>query len=108
MNTEEIIDFLKEEYEKKYNVPNATDKELVEWLGELRDGAVHKEVCTTHRWWYDWFFIVKIGDKLIGYDWATTTGDMTPRECGWEFDFDTLREWKEEQTTITCYRPKVD
>lgn len=41
MNTKEIIDFLKEEYEKKFNVPNATDEELIEWLGELRWDAVY-------------------------------------------------------------------
>ena len=51
--------------------------------------------------------IIKIGNKFIGYQWASTTGDMTPRDCGWEFDFDTLCECEEKQKTITYYEPKV-
>lgn len=107
MNTEEIIDFLKEEYEKKFNVPNAINEELLEWLGESRYDAVYEEMCNEHRWWDDYFFVVKIGDKFIGYQWARATGDMTAYDLGWEFDFNTLCECEEKQKTITYYEPKV-
>lgn len=108
MNTEEIIDFLKEEYEKKFNVPNATDEKLIEWLRESSYDAVYEEMCSKHRWWDEYFVVVKIGDKFIGYQWACATGDMTVYELGWEFDFNTLCECEEKQKTITYYEPKAD
>lgn len=108
MNTKEIIDFLKEEYEKKFNVPNATDEELIEWLGELRRDAVSAEMYNKNRWWDDYFFVAKIGDKFIGYQWAHATGELNVYELGWKFNFSTLCECEEKQKTITYYEPKVD
>lgn len=60
MNTEEIIDFLKEEYEKKFNVPNATNEELIEWIRESSYDAVYEEMCSEHRWWDEYFIVVKL------------------------------------------------
>lgn len=104
---QKIVDFLKEEYEKKFNVSNATDEELVEWLGELRDDAVYEERYVSHRWWDSCLYVIKIGNKFIRYQWAHATGDMTVYELGWRFDFDTLCECEEKQKTITYYEPKV-
>lgn len=107
MNTKEIIDFLKEEYEKKFNVPNATDEDLIEWLRELRWDAVYEERYVSYRWWDSCLYVIKIGNKFIRYQWAHATGDMTAYELGWRFDFETLCECEEKQKTITYYEPKV-
>ncbi len=105
--TQKIVDFLKEEYEKKYNTSNTSDEELIEWLCENKYDAIYEERYESHRWWDSYFYVIKIGNKFIGYQWASTTGDMTPWECGWKFDFDTLCECEEKQKTITYYEPKI-
>lgn len=50
------------------------------WLGDR----------SSSRWWDDIFRVVEVGDRLIGYWDAETTGDDTPGEKGWEFDENTI------------------
>lgn len=49
------------------------------------------------RHWEDCTAIEKMGDKWISYSWATTTGDESPSDKGWEFepDFDFVEPYDE-------------
>ena len=59
------------------------------------------------RWWTNLFAIQEINSKLIGFQWAETTGDDTPYEKGWEFDEDSICFVEPYDVTITKYRKIV-
>lgn len=59
-----------------------------------------------HRWWVNTFKVVKIGDMLIGFGNAKTTGDNSPSEVGWEFDPSTICEVEPKEVTTTVYVTK--
>lgn len=50
----------------------------------------YKEIETESRWWYNLFCVQKIADRLIGYDWAESTGDDHIFDQGWDFDPNSL------------------
>jgi len=94
------------EYLKGYNAKNEygiEDDDLLETL--LEGDQIYSKVTSKHRWWNCTLVVVDIGGKLIGYEWAATTGDNTARDLGWEFDEDSVCfvEKKEEQVTVTTY-----
>jgi len=70
----------------------------------LRDkGEIYSEMLETRRWWIDVFFVVAVDEKLIGYDWAETTGDSSAEEMGWEFDINSVCEVEKKEKTVVVY-----
>lgn len=61
-----------------------TDKGIIEYL--IETDPIYEEDCGSSRWWMNTFRVVEVGSKLIGFEWATTTGDNNARDMGWEFD----------------------
>lgn len=59
------------------------------------------------RWWADYTKVVEINGMLIGFDAAMSTGDMSPKDLGWVFDIDSVKEYtfKEETVVIRKYFP---
>ena len=74
----------------------------------LYNDAVFTEHRDSHRWWNDEFRVVKVGDTLIGCMGATTTGDRSPEEVGWSFEWDSLCEVEAKEVTTTVYIAKKD
>jgi|ERR1700749_2239198 len=99
------IEYFKDE--KWLNPNDITDSELVDFLNE--SNTVSQVVTSGSRWWDN---IEKVADVeglgYFKYEWAKTTGDMTAREAGWEFDWNSLAEVEPytETVTITRYRLK--
>lgn len=90
-----------ETFELKSFDENDPDK-VWELLNELP--SIHEEIVSRHRWYNSIFKVVKIGDVLIGYYDAETTGDMSAQDMGISFYLDSVCEC-EEFTTVS-YRPK--
>ena len=91
-------------YLENYNIENGygtSDEELIETLCEEEE--VYRKPLTKHRWWTDIFVVVDVGGKLIGYDWAETTGDNSPQDVGWEFDQRSICEVKSREVVKTVY-----
>jgi hypothetical protein len=89
-------------------------------LGEAWDGnkqqmfyflddrpQIYKENMGSHRWWDDWFYVVKIDDLLIGYLGARANRDESITEIGWEFDLSSICEVEPVEVTTVVYRPKA-
>lgn len=64
-----------------------------------------KEVISSSRWWDNLFVVNKINGRLIGYEWANTTGDMSIWDTGWEFDEDSICFVEPYTVTKTYYKP---
>ena len=70
---------------------------------------VYRESLADRRWWKDLFVVVDVGDGvLLGFNSASTTGDDSPRDKGWEFDPDTICEVEKvtEMKEVTTYIAK--
>jgi len=99
------IEKLLEDDEKKDGYDKwKNDDELLEVLRNNK--MLFEEKISEHRWWNEHRYIIKVGDVYIGYIYAETTGDMSPREAGYEFDPDSICEMKPIQKTITVYIKK--
>lgn len=63
----------------------------------------------SHRWWDCFTCVVEVGNKLFSFENATTTGDESAEDKGWEFDWDTVEEVerveKEVTKTVVSYEP---
>ena len=59
------------------------------------------------RWWTNLFVVQEINGRLIGYGWASTTGDNSIWDAGWEFDEDSICFVEPYEVTMTKYR-KID
>ncbi len=77
-----------------------TDADLFETLQECGK-LVSEETIDSRRHWDEIEKVVKIEDKYISYGAAYTTGDLSPREAGWEFDINTIQEVFPQEETIT-------
>lgn len=68
---------------------------------------IYSEVVDSRRWWDETFVVVEIDGMLIGYNGATTTGDDSAYDKGWEFDPSSICEVKSEEVTVvkTVYTP---
>ena len=82
------------------------ENNIIEYLIES-DPIYEENVCSS-RWWMNTFRVVKIGELLIGFDWAITTGDENARDKGWEFDPKSICEVekKEEIKVVIKYIKK--
>lgn len=63
-----------------------------------------KEVTSSSRWWTNLFVVQEINGKLIGYEWAETTGDVGIWDSGWEFDENSICFVEEYTVTVTKYQ----
>jgi hypothetical protein len=80
------------------------DRTLQETLSE--SPVIYKENEGDHRWWTEWFRVTKINNVLIGYTWASSTGDMGIWDLGWEFDWDSLCEVEPKEVAQIIYVQK--
>lgn len=76
---------------------------LYKMLREIYDSDYEEETYGS-RWWDNIFVVQEINGKLIGFEWATTTGDDSPYDKGWEFDEDSICFVEPYEVTITKYR----
>ena len=83
----------------KWAINDETIRETLEECGK----ELFREKLGGRRWWNDIFIVKDIDGMLIGYNWAETTGDMSPREAGWEFDDAEIWEVKPIEKTIIVY-----
>lgn len=81
------------------------DSELLEILRGY--DVLHEEKIDMHRWWNEYRYVIKIGDKYVGYVYAETTGDMSPWEAGYEFDPDSICEMERREKITVTYVKKV-
>lgn len=80
-----------------------TDQEAID---EIRESdVVYNSLTIERRWWNEYFTVVKIGDKHIGFVDASTTGDSSPSEVGFEFDPSTICEVVPRTITTIKYVP---
>lgn len=99
--------FKAEDVEFDFSTVGSDPNELYDLLiCELDPKRVHQEEIDSRRWWSDTFEVVEIMGKLVGYNGATTTGDDTPIEKGWEFDPNSLYfvEKVTEMVEVTSYK----
>ena len=66
---------------------------------------VDEKEINRRRWWTETFRVVEIDGTLIGYEYATTTGDESAAEKGWEFDPLTICKVVAREVTMTVYDP---
>lgn len=83
---------------------------LTEFFYEIGGGFLYKESLGNSRWWENLFLVQEINGKLIGYNWATTTGDTNAQDRGWEFDEDSVCfvEPYTEKVVLTKYKKILD
>lgn len=81
-----------------------TDDDIIEVITDSKEVWIGD--ADSHRWWDCCFKVVEVDGMLIGFDWATTTGDDSARDKGWEFDPETICEVEEKQITKTIYSRK--
>lgn len=65
--------------------------------------SMYSEDNGDSRWWTNTFCVAKIEDVLIGYNWASTTGDDTIFDKGWTFDESSICYVEKEEVLITKY-----
>jgi len=53
---------------------------------------VHSQHECSNRWWEDWSYVVKVGDKYFRYDYAEANRDESVRELGYDWDIDSVEE----------------
>ena len=70
--------------------------------------ALYSETKYSHRWWDDIFNVIKVEDRLIGYEWSHATGDTSVSDLGWEFDLCTVCFCEAYEVTETKYRKVSD
>ena len=95
---------------KAYNEKNGwkmnSDEDMLETLEECGE-IVFKNVLDERRWWSDVFKVTFLDGMLIGFNSATTTGDDSPKDKGWEFDPTSICEVErhEETKVVVTYTP---
>jgi hypothetical protein len=87
---------------------DTSDEDVIE---AIREGdEIWSGDESSRRWWNDCFTVVDVDGMLIGFGDATTTGDDSPADKGWEFDPSSICEVeaKTETKTTTTYIPIGD
>lgn len=99
---EDVRNFLVEYAEK--NNWDTTDQDLWEIVTECGE-EVYSELESEHRWWDEWFYVVKIEDKYIGYVNAKANRDESVSELGYYKDIDSICFCEPKEITTTIYKP---
>lgn len=100
----EIEEFLEKEESKNGFGKWTNDEQLLEMLRSYDE--LYEERISEHRWWNEVRYVIRVGDKYIGYVYAETTGDMNPSEAGYDFDPDSICEMEAVEKTMTTYIKK--
>lgn len=95
-----VEDYLKKEATKYYE-ENGFDECFKEWIGW--DDHIYSESLGSSRWWDNLFCVTEVNGVLIGFGWASTTGDNNIFDAGWEFDKDTICYVDKKEVTTTKY-----
>lgn len=77
------------------------DDEILETLRE--SNIIYEKNNGMYRWWTEVFRVVDIGGRLVGFYDATSDGDESATERGWEFDANSVTDV--EEITIKGYVP---
>jgi hypothetical protein len=79
-----------------------------EAIDEIRESdIIYRSLIIDRRWWNEYLTVVKIGDKYISFIEASTTGDKSPSEVGFDFDPTTICEVVPKEVAIVKF-VKVD
>jgi hypothetical protein len=76
------------------------------WETLLDSGSmVFQKETRSARWWNECFYVVDLAGRLIGFDWAETTGDESAKDKGFEPDVKSICnvEKTEKQVTVITY-----
>lgn len=107
---QKIKDHVFDVYRKQYpGAPRSPlEQDIIDYI--IETDPIHEEDCGSCRWWMNTFRVVEIDGMLIGFDYASTTGDDSPRDKGWEFDPDSICEVerKEEVKIVVSYEIKKE
>ena len=77
------------------------NRQLLEVLHNFK--ILYKDSGDEHRHWIEYAYVIKVRDTYIGFNNATTTGDMSAEEVGYDFDPDSICEMERVERTITTY-----
>ena len=95
-----VEEYLKKEAPEFYE-KNGFDDCFKEWIGW--GDAIYSESVGDSRWWTNLFCVQEIDGVLIGYSWASTTGDNGIDDLGWEFDKTTICYVEKQEVITTKY-----
>jgi hypothetical protein len=77
---------------------------ISKFFEEIGNDFIWNEDYGDSRWWKNLFCVQEINGKMIGYGWATTTGDDSIFDKGWSFDEDSICYVKEQIIKKTIYK----
>lgn len=93
-----------------YSYDDASDYTLFEWVVESMSDDYENHVYElnrdSHRWWDEYIQIVRVGDRFFGFDEASTTGDDSPDDVGFERE-EWIKEYTAQEVTVTTYVEKT-
>jgi hypothetical protein len=72
----------------------------------LCDNRIYSSSPDRHRWYNLHFSVAKFGDRFIGFQDCSTTGDNGPHEIGWEFEPKSVCEAEAKVVSKTVYVKK--
>jgi len=79
--------------EYTYTEDEAADLDDHEILEILRcNDEVHREHEESCRWWEEWSYVVKVGDKYFRYGYAEANRDESVSELGYDWDVNSVEE----------------
>lgn len=107
MNVREfLMDYLLNHSDNHNDKGEPFTDDLTEFFYEIGSDWTWDEQLGSSRWWDNLFVVQEINGKLIGYEWAATTGDRSARDRGWEFNENSICfvEPYTETITVTKYR----
>lgn len=99
-----VIDYVENHPDNRDDNGKPYYEDLSEFFHDMGGECGWTEVTSSSRWWDNLFAVQKINGKLVGYGWASTTGDTSINDVGWEFDEDSICFVEPYEETITRYR----
>jgi hypothetical protein len=91
------------EYWKSKGWGEPTEQDMID---EITDSfSVWDGDYSGSRHWTSFFRVVDVNGMLIGFDWASSDGDMTATEKGWEFDPDSICQVEKVAVQSFVYKP---
>ena len=104
--SKETVEYIRDYLRKRWDVDEVLDEHLIDYITDI--SPISSKCVDTRRWWDEYRIIIKVGDRLIQYRGAKTTGDNSPTDVGWTFDINYICEVEpyEEHIVVTKYREK--
>ena len=79
---------------------------LVELLHDMP--FIYREETSTHRWWNEYFYVVNVDGRLVGFTYAEANRDESVSDLGYSPDENSICNVKEIQKVITVYEGDKD